>query len=532
MKHENEYKVRNIYADIKSRSRDEKRDHPNVIKVRVPGSKSITNRNLLLAALSDGECVIKNVLFSDDSRHFINCLKELGFKTEINEQKKCIKIMGCGGNIPKEQADIYVGSAGTAARFLTAFLGLSEGRYHMDCSDQMKKRPMEELLNTLKEVGAKIDYDEKEGCFPYTIGLTDEGIKNREVCVNIDVSSQFLSALLISAVKAGKGLISKVKADEELTGETKVDAGSTSVVRADEETTREAKENAGSTNTAKENTGATNSDMMDGVNNSGEPDGARGGIIIEVCGSHGMAYIDMTVKLMEMFGAKVDIMRMNGDPVEDDSPSKDGRLFYKVAPQVLKAGIYETEADLSAAAYFYGAAAILGISVMVYGVHEDSLQGDIGFLHLLEKMGATLSETDEGIVLTGPKDGKLKGIEADMHTCSDQAITMAAVAVFADSPVTIKGIGHIRHQECDRMMAIVSQLEKMGIDCEMGEDHIRVIPGTPKPCVVETFEDHRMAMGFSLVGLRSDGIVISNPGCCAKTFEDYFEVLDDFIDRF
>lgn len=492
MKHENEYKVRNIYADIKSRSRDEKSDHPNVIKVRVPGSKSITNRNLLLAALSDGECVIKNVLFSDDSRHFINCLKELGFKTEINEQKKCIKIMGCGGNIPKEQADIYVGSAGTAARFLTAFLGLSEGRYHMDCSDQMKKRPMEELLNTLKEVGAKIDYDEKEGCFPYTIGLTDEGIKNREVCVNIDVSSQFLSALLISAVKAGKGLI----------------------------------------NTAKENTGATNSDMMDGVNNSGEPDGARGGLIIEVCGSHGMAYIDMTVKLMEMFGAKVDIMRMNGDPVEDDSPSKDGRLFYKVAPQVLKAGIYETEADLSAAAYFYGAAAILGISVMVYGVHEDSLQGDIGFLHLLEKMGATLSETDEGIVLTGPKDGKLKGIEADMHACSDQAITMAAVAVFADSPVTIKGIGHIRHQECDRMMAIVSQLEKMGIDCEMGEDHIRVIPGTPKPCVVETFEDHRMAMGFSLVGLRSDGIVISNPGCCAKTFEDYFEVLDDFIDRF
>ena len=118
-----------------------------------------------------------------------------------------------------------------------------------------------------------------------------------------------------------------------------------------------------------------------------------------------------------------------------------------------------------------------------------------------------------------------------MHACSDQAITLAAVAVFADSPVTIKGIGHIRYQECDRMAAIVSQLKAMGIDCEMGEDFIRIIPGSPKPCVVETFEDHRMAMGFSLTGLKSDGIVIGNPGCCAKTFENYFEVLEDFADR-
>ena len=188
--------------------------------------------------------------------------------------------------------------------------------------------------------------------------------------------------------------------------------------------------------------------------------------------------------------------------------------------------VYEIEPDVSAACYFYAMAALRGIEGSVQGVHFDSLQGDVEFLRILERMGCETRETPEGIMLHGPEKGKLKGVEADMHACSDQAITLAAIAPYADSPVTITGIGHIRYQESDRLAAISQELIRLGIRIRTWEDGLTIWPGRPRPGKVRTYDDHRMAMGFSLTGLRADGIEIDDPGCCRKTFAGYFEALD------
>lgn len=417
------------------------------ITVNVPGSKSITNRALLLAALANGESVLNGVLFSDDSRHFLNCVQKLGIETKVDEKTCQVVVAGQGGQVPKSDASVYVGSAGTAARFLAAFLGLSDGTHRMDASAQMRKRPMGPLLKTLNGMGASFSFEEKEGHFPFEVTgaglLAKDGEKPKvEVSVNIDDSSQFLSALLISL-------------------------------------------------------GAY----------SGES-------AIHVEGTHGMAYIEMTVRMMEQLGISAELE--NG--------------VYTIAQQSgYQAKKYDIEPDVSAACYFYAMAALLGISVTVPGIHEDSLQGDVEFVHVLEKMGCTCEDTPKGICVTGPKDRKLKGVTVNMHSFSDQAITLAAIAPFADAPTTIKGIAHIRLQESNRIAAICTELARMGIRCEEGEDSITIWPGSPKPATIQTYDDHRMAMGFSLVGLRAEGIVIHDPMCCRKTFEKYFEVLDEVI---
>ena len=236
---------------------------------------------------------------------------------------------------------------------------------------------------------------------------------------------------------------------------------------------------------------------------------------IQVEGEHGMAYVDMTVRMMEQFGISV---------------RKESERTYCIdAGMSYKALDYAIEPDLSAACYFYAMSPILGLTVTVDGVWKDSMQGDLRFLKLLEEMGCTLKEGEKGLTLLPPEGGIYHGITADMSTCSDQAITMAATAVFADSPTTITGIGHIRFQESNRLQAIVDELTRMGIRCESTEDSVTIYPGTPMPALVETYDDHRMAMGFSLIGLRAEGITINDPLCCKKTFENYFEVLDKVI---
>ena len=238
--------------------------------------------------------------------------------------------------------------------------------------------------------------------------------------------------------------------------------------------------------------------------------------VIRVEGTHGMAYIDMTVRMMEQFGIKVQ--------------SENG--VYKIAKQGgYQAKKYDIEPDVSAACYFYAMAALLGISVTVSGVHEESLQGDVKFVHILEKMGCICEDTPDGICVSKPANGILKGVDVNMHSCSDQAITLAAIAPFADTPTTIRGIAHIRLQESNRIAAICTELTRMGIRCEEGEDSITIWPGTPKPALIQTYDDHRMAMGFSLVGLRAEGIVINDPMCCKKTFEHYFDVLDEIVEK-
>ena len=416
------------------------REHP--LYITVPGSKSITNRALLLATLAEGSSLLKGVLFSDDSRHFLKCIQDLGFATEVNEAARIIRVTGHGGQVPLQEANQYVGSAGTAARFLTAYLGISHGTYHMDASEQMRKRPMAPLLASLQEMGCEITYEDREGCFPFT--LKGHGFAADTISVNIEHSSQFLSALLIAACLSPK-------------------------------------------------------DMK-----------------IRVEGTHGMSYIRMTEEMMAQFGVQV------------THPSD--TVFAITKGQHYHALDYQVEPDVSAACYFYAMAAILNIPVCVENVHFNSLKGDVDFIRVLEQMGCRSEESERGIIVLPPADGRLRGIDVNMSACSDQAITLAAIAPFADSPTTIRGIGHIRHQESDRMNAIVTELAKMGILCRDTEHNLTIYPGTPKASVVDTYDDHRMAMGFSLIGLRVPGIVIDNPECCSKTFEDYFTVLDEMID--
>jgi len=415
-------------------------EHKKEYNIEVPGSKSITNRALLLAALANGKSTLKGVLFSDDSRHFLSSLISLGFRVEIDEPHKCVTIYGEGGSIPNKTSSIHVGSAGTAARFLTAFLGISEGNFFIDASEQMKKRPMKELLRSLRELGSSFTCMEKEDFLPIQIFNTSAPDAT-EVTIDIEKSSQFLSALLISSCLFP-------------------------------------------------------SDFT-----------------VHVTGSHGMAYIDMTIAMMAQFGVLVE--------------RPDEHTFFIRHGQSYSARDYFIEPDLSAACYFYAMAPLLGISMTVPHIPEHSLQGDLAFLDVLRQMNCTVSYDSayDSYRVTGPENRCYPGVTADFSSFSDQTMTLAAIAPFATSPTTITGISHIKYQECDRLHAILNELSRVGISCRELPDGIEILPGTPRPAAIETYEDHRMAMAFSLLGLRTDGIVIKNAECCSKTFETYFDVL-------
>ena len=426
-----------INSDIYEIKRIEK---PHDIVTSVPGSKSITNRALLIAALAEGTSVLHGVLFSDDSRHFIQALDDLGFPIHIDENNATVTVEGFGGEIPKEEAEVYVGSAGTAARFLTAFLGLSKGRYRVTASEQMKKRPMKELLVALEEMGSEISYEEEEYCFPFTIGNFE--CKKSKVTIDVEKSSQFLSALLISSVLLPQNFM------------------------------------------------------------------------IKMTGSHGMAYVNMTMRMMAQFGVGIERTIIGSYRRKHDN--------------MYEAREYEIEPDVSAACYFYALAPLLRVNVKVNNVHMDCLQGDIKFLKVLIRMGCKINDEEDGVVLIPPKD-RFMGGSFDLSSFSDQALTLAAIAPFACSKVCIMNVGHIRYQECDRIQAIIKNLSKMGIAAIEQKDNVFILPGKPEGCLVETFDDHRVAMAFSLVGTMVDGIKIENPSCTRKTFENYFEVLEESI---
>jgi len=407
------------------------------IEVDVPGSKSITNRALLMAALSEGKTVLRNVLFSDDSRYFLQALQELGFETEVNETDKTVTVFGTGGRIPCNHVTIYTGSAGTASRFLTAMLGLSGGSYTVNASEQMKKRPMKPLFQALEQLGVQFEYLEKEYFLPVRILGKKEGT-NRAV-LDIETTSQPLSALLMAGPMLPELEIC-------VTGEKK--------------------------------TGS---------------------------------YVEITRRMMSAFGCTAHF---------------DGSSYFIPKGSSYQIEEYQIEPDVSAACYFYAAAALTGGSAVVRNVHMDTLQGDIQFLKVLEKMGCSVEETSQGIRVSAPKSGVLHGLAVDMNHFSDQALTLAALAVFADAPVRITGIGHIRFQECDRIRAISENMKRLGIRCDEGNSEITIYPGETKAAEINTYEDHRVAMAFTLVGLARKGITILNPMCCRKTFENYYEIIE------
>lgn len=411
-------------------------------EVTVPGSKSMTNRALLLAALSDEKTLLRGVLFSDDSRHFLGCLSALGFEMNIDEENKIVKIKGCGNRIPNKYAEINVGSAGTAARFITAMLALSDGEYVINCSKQMEKRPMQELFRVLTDMGAEFEYLNVEGHLPVKVRGNSGKCKN--ITMDISRSTQFLSAMLMVTPVTKTGIIIEI--------------------------------------TSEKKTGS---------------------------------YIGITINMLKEFGVKVEF---------------DGSKYTVAGNQKISMGDYYIEPDVSAACYFYGLAAVTGGSVVVRNVNYSSMQGDIKFLGVLEKMGCNIRETQKGIKVTGPEKGKLSSIDVDMNDFSDQALTLAAIAPFAKGTTWIRNVGHIRGQECNRMGAIVNELTRCGIKCGEEGNDIFIEGGEVKPAEIETYEDHRVAMSFSIMGCVAEGIVINNPMCCRKTFENFYDVLEEFVE--
>jgi 3-phosphoshikimate 1-carboxyvinyltransferase len=404
--------------------------------VRVPGSKSLTNRALLVASLAEGTTTLTNALFSDDSCYFAESLKKLDFEVQSNPQLSSFTVTGHGGLIPARRANLYVGNAGTAARFLTAMLTLGNGEYAVDGDPRMRQRPIGELIDALTQLGANVT--SPTGCLP--VHVLASGLSGGHGSVIGNVSSQFLSGLLMVAPYAQSA--------------------------------------------------------------------------VELIVEHGLnsrPYVDMTLAVMSDFGVEI---------------TRDGyeRFMIRSARYQPK-DTYAIESDASAASYFFAAPAILGGTVRVDNISRQSKQGDITFLEILQQMGCVVSDGPDHIEVTG--SDFLYGVDVDMRDISDTAQTLAVIAPFASSPTRIRGIGFIRTKETDRITAVCTELTRLGVDVQEHSDGMIIQPCVSiRPACVHTYNDHRMAMAFSLIGLRASGVSIENPACVSKTFPNYFEVLE------
>ncbi len=421
--------------------------HPLQAKVRVPGSKSLTNRALLVAALAEGRTTLTNALFSDNSRYFAGALKTLGFDLQLDEARHEMTVTGLGGRIPSQKAELFIGNAGTAARFLSAFLTLGQGEYLLDGDARMRERPIGDLIEALAQLGTEIEA--VNNCPPVKIKAS--GLPGGKTRIAGNISSQFLSALLMVAPYA--------KSPVEIE------------------------------------------------------------VITEL---NSKPYVDMTLAVMQDFGVHVhrEGYRYFSIPQtpyrRDQSP---------ISNQKSKISNYPIKSDASAASYFFAAPALCGGTVCVQNISRASKQGDIAFLDVLQQMGCRVDETDRSLSVTG--SSHLIGVDVDMRDISDTAQTLAAIAPFASSPTRIRGIASARVKETDRVHATCTELARLGVQVKEHEDGMTIYPcKTFKRSNVQTYNDHRMAMAFSLVGLRVPGITIENPACVSKTFPNYFEVLD------
>jgi 3-phosphoshikimate 1-carboxyvinyltransferase len=401
--------------------------------VRVPGSKSITNRALLMAAMADGRSVIESALVSDDTRYMIAALQHLGFDLSLDEPGSQIVMEGHGGAIPAESADLFVGGSGTAMRFLAGFLTLGKGRFRLDGNARMRQRPIGDLIDALHKLGLAIHCEADNGCPPVVIqdsGTFDGG----ETVVDARLSSQFVSALLLPAPIWKKGLR------------------------------------------------------------------------LRFIGSAGIPFITMTIQLMERAG-------IQGIFVDDNFINVPGGQAYQ-------AGCFVVEADASSASYFAAAALLCGGKVEIRNLRRDSVQGDIKFLSVLKRMGARINWRKHSVVIEGGTE--FTGLDIDMHTMPDMVPTLAVLAPFATSPTRIRNVQFIRHHESDRIRALAVELARLGVKVVEHEDGLDIEPSRPTPAAIETYDDHRIAMSFAIMGLRVPGIRIKEPGCVSKTYPHFF----------
>jgi len=395
--------------------------------VRPPGSKSITNRALLCAALAEGESVLRGALFADDTLAMIGAVAALGAGVEAREDQALVRVSGARLGLTPVRID--AGRSGTTSRFVLAAAALGNAECVVDGDPQLRARPMGPLIDALEQLGVRVRALGEPGCLPLALCGPAHGGRVR---IAGHVSSQFLSGLLMAAPLIDGGL------EIELTSP-----------------------------------------------------------LVSV------PYVEMTRAVMAAFGV-----------------SADG---FRVAPAAYAPTDFAIEPDASAASYFFAAAAITGGRVTVEGLGADSIQGDVAFLDVLERMGARVDRGPASTTVSGT--GTLRGIDVDMSDISDTAQTLAAVAVFADGPTRVRGIGFIRRKETDRIAAIVGELRRAGIEASEEDDGFVIVPGEVEPVRFETHDDHRMAMSLALLGLRVAGIELADPGCVAKTYPAFFEDL-------
>ncbi len=419
--------------------------------VRLPGSKSISNRTLLLAALAQGDTHIIELLASDDTHVMLSALQKLGVRWEQRDATQDYLVHGAGGILPVHQADLFMGNAGTAIRPLTAALAVIGGDYTLHGVARMHERPIGDLVEALNAVGTRIEYTGVAGYPPLHIRRGQLHAHRMQVRGN--VSSQFLTALLMAAPLMAKE----------------------------------------------------------------QP------VTIDVIGELiSKPYIEITLNLMQRFGVTV---------------AREGWQSFTVAAdqRYTSPGTIHVEGDASSASYFLAAGAIAGGPVRVEGIGKNSIQGDVRFAEALEKMGATISMGDNWIEASANRS--LNAIDMDFNHIPDAAMTIAVAALYAEGTTTLRNIGSWRVKETDRIAAMATELRKLGATIEEGADFLRVTPPERiHAATVDTYDDHRMAMCFSLASLngvaRQGGkIRINDPECVAKTFPGYFDAFARITDR-
>ncbi|CAG9296157.1 3-phosphoshikimate 1-carboxyvinyltransferase [Celerinatantimonas diazotrophica] len=408
-------------------------------KVHLPGSKSISNRALLLAAMAKGTTTLTNLLDSDDIRHMLKAFEQLGVTVRLSEDKTRCEVDGVAGVLQpvQEHSELFLGNAGTAMRPLCAALTLCQGTFELTGEPRMQERPIGPLVDALRQSGANIEYLKNTGYPPLKIIGT--GLNGGKVEIDGSISSQFLTAFLMAAPLAAQ--------TTEIT------------------------------------------------------------IVGELVSK---PYIDITLKMMERFGVSV----------ENDAYQ---RFVIPAGQSYVSPGHFLVEGDASSASYFLAAGAMAG-DVTVEGVGRLSMQGDTAFADVLEKMGAEIEWGDDYIRARHVQP--LQGVDLDLNEIPDAAMTLATAALVAKGTTLIRNVYNWRVKETDRLAAMACELNKLGVDVEEGNDYLRIVPAQQlNYATIDTYNDHRIAMCFSLVALAGVAVTINDPGCTSKTFPDYFEKL-------
>ncbi|MEX0685683.1 MAG: 3-phosphoshikimate 1-carboxyvinyltransferase [Balneolales bacterium] len=412
-------------------------------EINLPGSKSLSNRALLLAALASGNTEISNLLDSDDIKHMLNALHELGVKFKLSKNKTHCIIIGNDGAFDKQQGEtkLYLGNAGTAMRPLCAALCLGKGEYILTGEPRMEERPIGSLVNSLRKAGAQIEYLKNKNYPP--VKILAHGLKGGHISMDASISSQFLSAVLMACPLAQSDTVISIKGD----------------------------------------------------------------LVSK-------PYIDLTLHIMAQFGIDVENKSYHTFTLQ-------GGQNYTTPSNFL------VEGDASSASYFLAAAAIKGGEVKVTGIGKNSVQGDVQFANVLEKMGAKVEWGDDFITVS---KGNLHGIDMDMNHIPDAAMTIATTALFAEGKTVIRNIYNWRVKETDRLHAMATELRKVGATVTEGEDFIEIMPPDQfRHAQIDTYNDHRMAMCFTLLSLASPSVTINDPGCTAKTFPGFFEKFNSIV---